>query len=60
MPPLDLLDAADERTERCLTQNEGFMPLLSRTVLEVVFSLPCINWRCRPRPEGPGGTLSVE
>lgn len=45
MPPLELIDAANERTEHCLTQQEGFLPLLSRTVLEIVFSLPCINWR---------------
>ena len=44
----------------CLTEDPEFSPLLSRSVLHVVFSLPRINWRRRPRPEGPNGTLSIE
>lgn len=61
MPPFEVVEAAGERTEcSCVTRHEGFLPLLSRSVLEVVFSLPRINWRRRPRPEGPGGTMSVE
>lgn len=56
MPPLEVVEAAGERIEcYCVTQHEGFL-----RVLKVVFSLPHINGRCRPRPEGPGGTLSVE
>ncbi|KAK7148186.1 hypothetical protein R3I93_012490 [Phoxinus phoxinus] len=44
----------------CLTEDPEFSPLLSRSVLHVVFSLPRINWRRRPKPEGPNGTLSIE
>ncbi|KAK7158469.1 hypothetical protein R3I94_004937 [Phoxinus phoxinus] len=44
----------------CLTEDPEFSPLLSRSVLHVVFSLPRINWRRHPRPEGPNGTLSIE
>ncbi|KAK9978901.1 hypothetical protein ABG768_020638 [Culter alburnus] len=34
--------------------------LLSRSVLDVFFHLPKVNWKRRPRPEGPGGTLTVD
>lgn len=62
MPQLESLDNADNGTSvfRCITEDPGFPPLLSRSVLEVFFNLPKVNWKRRPRPEGPAGTLSME
>ncbi|XP_052387742.1 P2X purinoceptor 7 [Carassius gibelio] len=62
IPPLESIESAGETlfTSRCITQQNGFPPLLSNSVLEVFFSLPKINWRRRPRPQGPGGTLTVD
>lgn len=45
---------------RCITEHSGFPPLLSISVLEVFCSLPPINWTHRPRPQGPGDTLTVD
>ncbi|XP_051963680.1 P2X purinoceptor 7-like [Xyrauchen texanus] len=44
----------------CLTCDPEFAPLLNRSVLEVMFQLPSVNWKNRPRPQGPDGTLSVD
>lgn len=64
MPQLERLDnsdnSADETTYRCLTEDPGFPPLISHSVLECFFHLPKVNWKQCPRPEGLGGTLSVE
>ncbi|CAM4597008.1 unnamed protein product [Leuciscus chuanchicus] len=63
MPQLESLDSANNGTTsvcRCITEDPGFPPLLSRSVLEVFFYLPKVNWKGRPRPEGPGGTLSMD
>ncbi len=46
MPPLEAVETAGERTERSCVNSKC--------------TLPCINWRLRPRPEGPGGTSPVE
>lgn len=54
----DIAESVPSHT--CLTEDPDFSPLLSRSVLHVVFSLPRINWRRRPRPEGPNNTLSIE
>ncbi|KAK7175942.1 hypothetical protein R3I93_000259 [Phoxinus phoxinus] len=63
MPQLEHVEhSADEMTSalRCITEYTGFPPLLSRSVLDVFFHLPKVNWKRRPRPEGPGGTLTVD
>ncbi|KAK7172391.1 hypothetical protein R3I93_004651 [Phoxinus phoxinus] len=63
IPPLEsIIESAGETlfTSRCITQQNGFPPLLSNSVLEVFFCLPKINWRRRPTPQGPGGTLTVD
>nr|XP_055053583.1 uncharacterized protein LOC129438730 isoform X2 [Misgurnus anguillicaudatus] len=61
MPPLEAIDTAVEMTSSsCVTEDTGFPPLLCQSVLEVIFRLPRINWRRRPRPEGPGGRLTVD
>lgn len=63
MPQLEHVEhSADEMTSalQCKTEDTGFPPLLSRSVLDVFFHLPKVNWKRRPRPEGPGGTLTVE
>ncbi|KAL1276200.1 hypothetical protein QQF64_035823 [Cirrhinus molitorella] len=63
IPPLETINepAGEVRSSsRCITEHNGFPPLLTNSVLEVFFSLPRINWKRRPRPQGPGGTLTVD
>ncbi|CAM4555623.1 unnamed protein product [Leuciscus chuanchicus] len=63
IPPLETISRSAGETvppSRCITEHNGFPPLLSNSVLGVFFNLPRINWRRRPRPQGPGGTLTVD
>uniref|UniRef100_A0A673I3R6 P2X purinoreceptor 7 intracellular domain-containing protein n=1 Tax=Sinocyclocheilus rhinocerous TaxID=307959 RepID=A0A673I3R6_9TELE len=51
IPPLESVSESAGETlspSRCITEQNGFPPLLSNSVLEVFFSLPKINWRRRP------------
>ena len=49
-----------ETTRRCVTTLEDFPPLINRAVLDTFFHVPKINWRRRPKPQGPNGQLSIE
>ncbi len=63
MPLLESLDNSAGETmsaAHCLTEDPDFPSLLNHAVLEMVFHLPKVKWKRRPRPEGPSGTLSVE
>lgn len=55
-------DVLHGRTEgvACVTLGEGFRSLLHLWVLEAFFHVPKVNWKKRPTPEGPNGSLSTK
>ncbi|XDV31922.1 hypothetical protein PO909_002845 [Leuciscus waleckii] len=51
IPPLETISRSAGETvppSRCITEHNGFPPLLSNSVLGGFFNLPRINWRRRP------------
>ena len=56
---LEDLPAAIEGTGPCMTTHRSFFAHIDSGVLETYFTIPKINWRRQPDPEGPGGTLSL-
>lgn len=49
-----------EPTLLCVTSDNDFPALINPADVETFFHVPKINWKKRPRPEGPNGQLSVK